>query len=162
MGHSSATFLLLAGLSQVQEVPGFTLSWINKVISPDGCSASFVLEKVRCCKCAASSGLCGSSFFPGLWPGTLLAPVMAMCCTTNGQVQCDCISGGGTYGPYPTYLSLQHWDMHILQIGYRNLDKPGWCSFTACAESHILLDRAIVPRDRSFCVPRSWMSAQVF
>lgn len=77
--------------------------------------------------------LCGSFFFPGLLPGTWFASVMAVCCTTNGQMQCDCSSGGRVYRPYLTHLSLQHWDMHNPQISYRNLDKPGWCSFRACA-----------------------------
>lgn len=57
---------------------------------------------------------------------------------------------------------IDNWDMHDLQISYRNLDKPGWCSFRACAESHTLLDKVIVPRDWSFCAPISWMSPQCF
>lgn len=106
MGHSSATFLLLAGLSQVQEVPGFTLSWINKVISPDGCSASFVLEKVRCCKCAASSG--------ALWILFLSRPLARhITCPGDGNV---------LYNKWPGAMWLHQWRGDIWTIS--NIPEP--------------------------------------
>lgn len=152
MGHSSTTFLLLAGLSQVQ-------GGVHTVMDKQSDFSRWLPSKF----CAGEGEVLQRYKFLGaLWilflSSSLTRHIICLIdgnVTTNVQVQCGCTSGGRAYGPYLTQLSLQHWDMHTLQISYRNLDKLGWCSFRARAESHTLLDRAIIPREWSSCVPRN-------
>lgn len=75
----------------------------------------FVLERMRCCKLVAFSDALQTLFLPRPLPEHVTCPRDSnVLYDLTGHVQCDCISGRGSRGPYVTYLSLQRWDIRTL------------------------------------------------